>query len=219
MKKSKVLTGPRICWIVFLLCIITILNQTESCWFRIPMKCATVRQSVRLQIFYLCPAHSLKIYILPFVRFWGPGKEAGRKHGGYRNTIFEKQECVREGWKEFKSLLWLLHLLAGDLVLKESYKCNLSEVSHVMKSCRNWHGINLGTLPFKNSVCYCIKRKFIAPCMLYHPLPAQTVDNVDFKDGLLSNRVDTVKFPVVEDYFSFNKTQNELKCTVLSWSR
>ena len=36
-------------------------------------------------------------------------------------------------------------------------------------------------------------------------LPAQTVDNVDLKDGLVSNRVCTVNFPVVENYFSCNK--------------
>ena len=45
---------------------------------------------------------------------------------------------------------------------------------------------------------------------------AQTVDNVDFKEGLLSNRVCTVKFPVIGYYFSFSKTHNDLQCTVLS---
>ena len=51
--------------------------------------------------------------------------------------------------------------------------------------------------------------------MLKKGNPDQTVDNVDLKDGILSNRVCTVKFPVVEDYFSCNKTHNELQCTVL----
>ena len=51
---------------------------------------------------------------------------------------------------------------------------------------------------------------------IYSALPAQTVDNVDLKDGLLSNRVCIVKFPVVEDYFSCNKTHTELQCTLLS---
>ena len=43
------------------------------------------------------------------------------------------------------------------------------------------------------------------PLVLEHKLDgallAQTADNVDLKDGLLSNRVCTLKFPVVEDYF------------------
>ena len=39
--------------------------------------------------------------------------------------------------------------------------------------------------------------------------PAQTVDNVDLKDGLLSNKVCTVKFPVVESYFLCKTTHTD----------
>ena len=37
-------------------------------------------------------------------------------------------------------------------------------------------------------------------------LLAKFADSVDLKDGLLNNRVCTVKFPVVESYFSCNTT-------------
>ena len=45
-------------------------------------------------------------------------------------------------------------------------------------------------------------RAFSAP----YPLPAQYTDRVDLKDGLLNNRVYTVKFSVVESYFLCNTT-------------
>ena len=48
-------------------------------------------------------------------------------------------------------------------------------------------------------------------------LRAQTVDNVDLKDGLLSNRVCTVKFPVGEFNFSSNTIHTELHCSASSW--
>ena len=37
-------------------------------------------------------------------------------------------------------------------------------------------------------------------------LLAKFADSVDLKDGLLNNRVCTVKFLVVESYFSYNTT-------------
>ena len=40
-------------------------------------------------------------------------------------------------------------------------------------------------------------------------LPAQYTDRVDFKDGLLNNKVCTVKFPVVESYFLCNTTHTD----------
>ena len=40
--------------------------------------------------------------------------------------------------------------------------------------------------------------------MTSRTLPAKLADSVDLKDGLLNNRVCTVKFRVVESYFSFN---------------
>ena len=41
-------------------------------------------------------------------------------------------------------------------------------------------------------------------------LLAKFADSVDLIDGLLNNGVCTVKFPVVESYFSFNTTYTEL---------
>ena len=41
-------------------------------------------------------------------------------------------------------------------------------------------------------------------------LPSQFADSVDLKDGLLNNRVCTVKFPVVESSFSCNTIHTEL---------
>ena len=46
-------------------------------------------------------------------------------------------------------------------------------------------------------------------------LPAQYGDIVDLKDGLLNNRVCTVKVPVVKSYLLCNTTHTELHCTVL----
>ena len=44
-------------------------------------------------------------------------------------------------------------------------------------------------------------------------LPAQFVDSVDLKDGLLKNRVCTLRFLVVESYFSCNTTYTVWGCT------
>ena len=44
------------------------------------------------------------------------------------------------------------------------------------------------------------------PEVLHVQLPAQFADSVDFKDGLLNNRVCTVKFLAVESYFSCKTT-------------
>ena len=46
----------------------------------------------------------------------------------------------------------------------------------------------------------------------YYTLPAKLADSVDFKDGLMNNRVCTVKFPVVGSYFYCNTTHTELHC-------
>ena len=53
----------------------------------------------------------------------------------------------------------------------------------------------------------------------YTTLPAQYGDSFDLKDGLLNNRVCTVKFPVVESYFFCNTKHTELHCTGLSIAR
>ena len=42
--------------------------------------------------------------------------------------------------------------------------------------------------------------------VLHVQLAAQFADSVDFKDGLLNNRVCTVKFLAEESYFSCNTT-------------
>ena len=42
-------------------------------------------------------------------------------------------------------------------------------------------------------------------------LPTKFVDSVDLKDGHPSNRVCTVKFPIIESYFLCNTTHTELE--------
>ena len=44
-------------------------------------------------------------------------------------------------------------------------------------------------------------------------LPAKLADSVDLKDGLLNNRVCTVKFPVVESFFLCNTTHTKVPLT------
>ena len=47
-------------------------------------------------------------------------------------------------------------------------------------------------------------------CYAYQrALPAQYTERVDLKDGLLINRVCTVKFPVVESYCLCNTTHTD----------
>ena len=76
------------------------------------------------------------------------------------------------------------------------YQCNEHNMKfHIKKTLGNHiyqHSYKAATIP-------CVE------CTL----PAQYTDRVDLKDGLLNNRVCTVKFPVVESYFLCNTTQTE----------
>ena len=69
-------------------------------------------------------------------------------------------------------------------------------------------------------VLYMIKFKKIAfgniYLKCYFSLLAQYGDSADLKDGLLHNRVCTVKFPVVDSHFLCNTTHTEMHFTVLS---
>ena len=55
-------------------------------------------------------------------------------------------------------------------------------------------------------------------CLSLSTLPAPTVDNVDLKYGLISNRVCTGKFPVVEDFF-FHLLKHTINCNAQHWER
>ena len=51
------------------------------------------------------------------------------------------------------------------------------------------------------------------PVQRYTSLPVKYADSVDLKDGLLNNRVCTVKFPAKDSYFSSNTAHTEVPST------
>ena len=65
---------------------------------------------------------------------------------------------------------------------------------------------------FKRPICQIMCLNFTDSAVLAgspiesHCLPAKFVESVDLQDGLLNDRVCTVKFLLVESYFSFNTT-------------